>query len=430
MPPAEPLARLALAVDPRLAALADPGRGPHTELRRALEAELDQLLRTLGVPGQADVSIRAAQTDLAGEWADIQVNGERCRCPDELLRRTRAVVLGDHGTEEDQRPIRSWLVGLPADDHALLLAWCQAAVAAALVENPAALLGPAQVAAYRELLGARPDAAWLGSVLRGGLDLKVSVADRATVDRVLAACADLPPSDALEELLPELRPDVVKLRLPTADLRALTTSAPDELAGMFADLRGVVFTELGLDCPAFQLVADDRLRRHALAVTVNHLTLPAWLGLAPDECLVNAPPAAVAAAGLPVRGPLVNPLSRLPETRIALEAKAESEQRGWTTWTPARYPLVVLAAELRRHGRCLVDRTMVRKQMARLGVAFPALVRATQAVVPEARLTSVLRSQAAEQRSSRNLRAIAERLLDAGSATVTDPRQEVAAPPA
>jgi flagellar biosynthesis component FlhA len=209
-------------------------------------------------------------------------------------------------------------------------------------------------------------------VLRGVLDLRISIADEAAVAEVLSSAGESV-YEAGENLVAALRPEAVELELPTAYLQEITEAVDTAEPEPFLSARDHVFTELGIALPPFRFAPADHLKPRTFTCKVNHLSTAPILGLAPGE--------------------------RLPV-------------EGLETQGPLEYLALGLEAAVRAHAACLIHRRAVQAQLDLLGQAFPALVDVVRMLVPIERITGALRALASDGTSTRNLRYILERLLD------------------
>jgi type III secretion protein V len=151
-------------------------------------------------------------------------------------------------------------------------------------------------------------------------------------------------------------------------------------------------------------------------VKINDLPLlPAWL-VGATQCLVNDTSEGLRRFGRPYEGavPAVNPGSGQSGAVVDLGGKDVLETAGLTTWDQIQFLILSLAADLRRHGFCLVNRSMVRDHLGRLEGAFPALVKAARGQMSDERITRVVRGLIQEQVSVRDLRSVLELHLDYG----------------
>jgi hypothetical protein len=417
----EPTVAVAIEVHPAMAELAAQD-GLGRRLRDVLADRIGALMARLGVPGGVQVEVRAADAASAPAWLRLWIDGVRYRYDRDMEWRARTAALGTRraGRDPDDARILETAWECLEVDPPAVVDLVVATVMPAIGDHAGALMGDGQAAAYAAGLGDRFDAERVGAVLRPVLDLKVSVADRATVERVLGDTEGARPADAAEELLAQLRPARLEVRLGIEFVRELTTHGASEFPGLLGFVRDAMFDELGIFFPAVHVVTTDAPGR-TFSLVVNDVELVAYLGLEPGECLVNGPPDAVEAdvPDAAITGWAGNPGTGAVNARVALEDRAKVAEHGWTTWTPLGHLVLALAADLRRHARCLVDVRQVAQLMDRLEEVAPAVVQAARARLPEACIARVLRGLVAEQESCRNLPTILERLMHADEATLT-----------
>jgi len=371
----------------------------------------DALLRELGVPGRAVVTVRIAEPPPRARLPlHITVDDRRCRYSDAAARRAAEFHLGGEAAAAD------WLT--QARDRGLLVDILATVCAEALSARAGVLLGPPQLDVYRAGMptDAEGIARWktetLLDLLRDVLDLRLSLADVPTVARVLAeGPADA--SAARESLVSALIPDVLEIRIPAGYLREITdTTANDSVDdGLFTFLRRELFRGLGLPLPALRLVDDDGLQGRAIRFRVNALTTTPLAGMADGSVLVNDAADQLAAAGIDAT-PVTNPADGQPAAVVASRHAADLSAQGYTTWSPLVFLLLALAATVREHARCLVDTSLAEGLVRDLEPNFPQLVQAAQRRLPPWRLAALLRGLAAERVSMRNLRRIFDIVVD------------------
>lgn len=438
----------------RLLAADDP---LHAALRGVIASAADELLATLGIPGQTAVELTAMDDGADERPLQLRVAGRRCHYSDELLLRVHGYVSGLPLGAVTVDTVLAWLRDSPgtADPHvdvppsplvgegellasrALRLApgveelgeggtaaaETQAAEFLALlcVEvlklKPSVLFGAEQAAVYGAALpappeGEAPEASELGQILTSVLDLWISIADRARVAEVLQAgrAQGRPSADLSEDLIAALRPEVIEIQLPRAYLEQLTTADTGEGPTLFPMMRDGLFYELGVHYPAFRFAPAEELRPHSFRFRINHLPAIPWRGLDSEQRLVNDEPERLRLLNL--EGvPALNPANGNACSVIPASDAAAAESAGLTTWDPLGYLILSLSTDLREHGAALLDRPAVEAQLEALAQAFPALVEAVRQRVAVEQLTRVLRQLLEQQLSIRNLRGILESLL-------------------
>jgi FHIPEP family len=434
---------LSLSVDPGLGPVASTGDPLNEAVRREIALKLAGILDTLGIPGEPVVQIGflGEDTPSTGKFLRVAVYNQVCRYPDELLQRVHSYVRGvpmESGATPTQ--ILTWLRGLCAEPGGTsgaegmeLVEFLSLTCLEVIKRRPAVLLGPSQAAAYRNSLpdptdgpGSQPGAAsldlpWLATLLRAALDLRISIADKQTVAKVLTEemAKGRPREDVVEELIAALRPDTVEIQFPQAYLRQLTTTESDGGRDRFALMRDGLFYELGLRYPKFEFVPVEGLKPNGFRFKINHLTTLPRVGLRPGEHLVNDTPDRLRLLNIHGRA-TINPANWNDCSLIDLDARDAASSAGLTTWNPIEYLVLCFSADLRENSACFLDQRAVQTHLSQLEQAFPALVKAVQAKVSIERLTRVLRSLIAEELSIRNLRLLLEWTLDYDY-IVTDP---------
>ena len=415
-----PAVPVELVVHPALRQLTDGDYRLNRALRSRVSTGLGQVLRRLGIPGSPSVKVRAGDDD--NRWGWVSVNNQRCRSPEEFPRRVQTYVRGEHGGAEGDSNIASWLEGLLSDPDAAVtaLAYCRTATTEIVKRRPSVLLGPGQADAYARGLATRIDSEWLHEILRRLLELKVSIGDRRVISRELEAARDAGPGEALERLLPKLRPGHVEVRLPEAYLRQLTLDTQGEVGNLFGRFREQILDELGISCSPLRAVVDDGLPPQTFAVVINHLRLLPWVGLDPDETLVARPPTEAALAGLDVLGPAMNPRTGVQNARVGRWQRRAAMEAGWSNWDPLEFLTLALRTDLEDNVACLIDVATTGRQIDRFATYFPALVEAVGERLPTWRLTSLLRRLVDDGIRVQDCWLVLERLLDADHLDIGD----------
>lgn len=322
----------------------------------AITADVDRDLRSLGLLGQASVEAHLVESTVAATGLEVRVGGRLCRAPDRL-------VLGGQAAPGSRAGAAPAVRALGTDD-------LPATVSRILQHQPAALLGRAQLDAYREALrrvgiddGALPDAAWLARVLRGVLDVGVPVGDVGTVAGVLTDAMehDDRADVVVERLVDRLHPRTVQVRMSPATLRAASLRM-DVASTAFTALRTALFRVAGIRFPDVELVADSGSAQDVFAFRLNALDGPP-LPLAPDS----------------------DPLAQLADS---------------------------LAESLRFRWHWFVTPSWVQEQVDELGLVFPELVTAVRLRYPVEWLSALVRRMLREQVAVRNLGAVLDDLLD------------------
>jgi len=427
--------RITLELTASLSEIAGPDAPQHHALRRAVERGVDELLTTLGLPGQAVANVDLiAHDDIAGgRFLRIHVNGEVCRYSDALLRGVHSYVT-ERLPDPEAVPVKlvSWLNELAIVRNDRTVEFLATTCVEAVKQRPCVLLGLPHAEAYaaslRELVELSessgnawsPDPAELLEILRQVLNLRISLADRSTVAGVLqkAVASDRTPNDIVEDLIAALCPDSVELQFPAGHLRQLTADWYESGPDMITFLRDGLFVELGLVFPPFRFVPRDDLKQNSFAFRINHLTTLPFIGLRPDQCLTNETAERLKTAEPSPRDrqclPVSNPATDQPGSVIDLSRQKSIEATGLTTWNQMGYFVLCFAEVLRRNSACFVDRRLVRRYLGELNAAFPELIKAVSGSVSDEQITHILRGLTCEGISVRNLRLILELTLHHG----------------
>jgi flagellar biosynthesis component FlhA len=401
----------------------------NSALAAAVDTGVSQLLRALGIPGRVRVHLGAIRADASGpdQVIHLTVDGRRVRCSAELLLVVHSYVNGTPLSPTATAPaVAAWMVeqSQRIDDPAAqdaLTAFVARACVEILKLQPAVLLGPAQAAAYLQLLNAHGTGDRLASgmtsmpletLLHPVLDMRISLANHQAIATQLAARDAGSSVDALsEDLIEALSASHVDIECEPAFLQELTAEDSRESREIFPLLRDGIFVELGLTFPPLRFVADENLKPRTFAFRLNDLTTPPLPGLEPGRLLVNDTVDRLRERAISATA-TVSPATGEPNAIVSADVKAQAEAMGLTTWGPLQHLVLALAEALRQRGWCLVHRGVVRKQLGELNAVFPALISAVREGASDDELTRVLRALIRERTSTRNLRAILESLID------------------
>lgn len=430
---------LAVAVRVELAgalgALVDPRRPVRGGLQRDIAQGVAGVMTMLGLPGQPAVVVVALDEAMpAGRFLRVLVNGVQCRYSDDLLQAIHSYTTGRlMATDATPTTLLAWLTSL-LDGHSEQAAEFLALTCVEIVkQRPRALFGPAQAQAYTAWLSTDPaaggphEAAWsagttaLLPILHDVLDLRISLADRTTVGRLLREGfeAGRSPRAISESLIEALCPRVVELRMPSPDLRQFTIEWQEDGAAKFQYLRDGLFEELGVTYPVFRFAADDALKPNSFRFQINHLATPPLVSLAPTQCFVNEDVRRLP-AGLS-GDPAANPVTRYPQAVIDRKDQQSAADARLTTWDQPDYLVLCLADALRVHGGCFIDRRFVQHMVQMIASAYPSLGEIAQRRISLEEMTDWLRQLVDEQISVRNLRLILETIADFDPAVTADP---------
>lgn len=180
----------------------------------------------------------------------------------------------------------------------------------------------------------------------------------------------------------------------------------------FDQTKDLLFYELGLYLPRMHLGYDERLEANAFRIQLNDLRLPPRSGLSPDAFFVDAPPESLSFLGGEVR-PATHPAdgSRGTAAEYSEEALEKCREKSFSTWGPADFVMLCLAAEIRKHAGNFLSAGTVQFSLSLLKERFPALVDAASRRFELKTLVPVLRELLDEAVSIRNLPHILEGLL-------------------
>jgi type III secretory pathway component EscV len=135
-----------------------------------------------------------------------------------------------------------------------------------------------------------------------------------------------------------------------------------------------------------------------MSVKINNLIVNQYMGLRPGQCMVDASPAQLRAAGIEPDGAMINPASRSECSLISERARSRAEEAGlgFSSWNPLDFLVLCFSATLREHLACFVDRGLISESLEQLQPAFPALVESVRREMPMGRLTRALRALSGE----------------------------------
>jgi hypothetical protein len=400
-------------------------------LRAAFALQLSELLTTLGIPGEPliEISRHAAGSAAGGQLLQVRVNGERCEYSDEVIERiysyvqgvplasgVRTQMLAKMRAEESADPT------LNATRDALAVELLSRTCLEIIKLQPSVLLGPEQVAAYQARLDRNdeaspradvwpPERGWLSWVLRGLVDLKISLTG---VDWIKAELLDglgkkKQKEEVLEGLFTGLAADVLEIQLPRDYLQRLTTGDGDRTK--FTTLFDDLFSELGVVYPPLRFVPVETLKPNSFTFKINHLTTTPRVGLDQEQCIVNQTPDELRKLDIPATAALQPEL--LGECAlIRADMRHAAEAAGLRTWNPLDYLTLAGGADLRENSHCFVHRRSVQSQLNELQHAFPTLTKYARAHNSDECITYILRALSVENITIRNLRLVLERLLD------------------
>src|SRR5262249_6618592 len=383
-----------------------PDKGGLVEaVSEATARELSRLLNALGIPGRPRIGI----TTLNGAGSEterllrVSVHDRCARFPAELLEQVRSYLAGTLPLPEAKTAdvVTRLNESRRTCGDAVLLEFLSHACREIIKLQPTIALNEAQAEAYAASLpkpaepgparGWPPDAQSMLYVMGQTLRLRISLADRRTVARIVQEgwAAGRALTHIAEDLIAELSSDVVELRMRADDLRRFTVEWAEDGAAQFQFLREGLFQERGLSLPAFRFAVDDDLKPNSFCVKINDAALmPARL-IDAKQCLVNDTAERIPRSEDGNEGPtpVTNPASGQPGSLVPLSRKERLEAAGLTTWNQIQFVVLSLAADLRRFGFCLVNRSVVRRHLDRCELAYPALVKAARNQISDERIT-------------------------------------------
>jgi hypothetical protein len=194
---------------------------------RCLEADLNLLLGRLGIPGRTTVSLGATRSNrpirvLAHDQVlaytpSLMLRAWLAVAPSEL----RLLPAAGAAAAKPRFPA-GWLARYAREtaaeeepDWTLLSAFIERLALHAIMKHPSCLLGPAQLAAWRDGLDLPLADAELAGLLEALLDLGVSVANRQPIRQIVreGAAIERPLLDTIEAAFTELRPHRIEIHV-------------------------------------------------------------------------------------------------------------------------------------------------------------------------------------------------------------------------
>jgi flagellar biosynthesis component FlhA len=417
-------------------------------LTRAIEADVEGALRSLGLDGQAQVELRSGKT---ARPLRLFVNGAVQPYPPMLVRRAWIAVappdLRSRAATTKQAPPsypKAWLAeyvkeleGSDTEGWSLVAAMVRRLTLAILLERPSRLLGDSQVRAYARATSLPPRA--VAPVLRRLLDLGVSVRNRDDVAEIVREGEELqrPREDTVEAAFAQLRSHTAELRVhprtlgellegppPEEPLSVHAPAVPEHVQASFRELEQMFFAQFGFQLPELTWVPAPSIPEGMLAVK-----LEAWTGLPiplvlPEQLIVDAEP-----EGLPVPalGTAVHPVSGAARAIVDRSEQGRLEDAGYVTRGSTDWIVVNVFAEVAMHADQLFGVEDLEYQLARLRYqlvrldngedvvvegSYPFLVDTVLARYTLGDLTRVLRAMLSEGLSIHSLPSILERLLE------------------
>lgn len=357
-------------------------------LLQGLRQGIAELMATLGIPGEPNVTIPPVQGNagIAHEMLRLRVNDTLCPCSSDLARRLYSYVAGVHLTTAETLDILlTQLSEAAANDLEKVVEFLTLASVEAIKNRPSTPLTLPGTLAYADslpisdintdvVLPSHRDAAWLSPLLREVLDLRISIANRQTVANTLAGSGEGSVEEVGENLIAALRPSVIEIRLTTKYLRQITTGDPSNKLGVFTALRDDLFKEAGVIYPPFRFAPDEGMKPNSFAFTVNHLLTLPLVGLKSDQCFVDRTPEECEREDIPTIA-AINPDTGRTGSLIDLNWRSHADEAGWSSWNDLQYLALGLRGVLCQYRACFIDRQAVQGYLDQLNWAFPDLVK-------------------------------------------------------
>ena len=255
----------------------------------AIGLDISFMMRTLGVPGVAVVSLSPVRDDelLPNRLIRIFVGGRWCPFPAEVWHAAWSYAAGHApglplGLSEafDRLCVTAEGGGIGVDPCELLTLVCRAAI----YQQPSALLAKETFSAYLHglksvytYIATDDEDSQRGKVqtaLRAVLDLGISIGNVANVGAIIAQSEEDGWDDLMltEGLVDGLRPTCVELHARSDNLRRSTSrTSRDDWASSFRSLRHRLYLQVGINYPHFRFAVDDTLKKNGFALTINHL---------------------------------------------------------------------------------------------------------------------------------------------------------------
>ena len=402
---------------------------------KRVEEDIGDLLAQFGLDGRAAASVTVRPAD---RLIRIRLQGKLLPYPPRLLRqlwlvraprRLREVAALEPGTSRSGFPddwLRSYLEAVRSDDYpavALALKFLRSLVAALVRDRPASILPWDGGSSRLGLAWDGLDDVRLSVVLATLLDLGMGALPMPLLRRLVEETAVMTLEDAAEICFAQMRPTRLEIRLHPDYIEAMNDGEPifkptdfydqhidQSLRGQMVALEGRLFAEVGVRLPAPVLVPDPDSDQGVIALRVNGLDGIPIRGLEQGTVFVPLPHADLAQMG--VHGtPALDPAGR----NFGTEVREQDREilRGPAFLDLRGFFFEALYAELRRQAYRLICVEDVRGRLGSLAEAFPELAAqlGLQGISPEL-LTRILRALLREGISIRDLRSIAERLVD------------------
>jgi len=444
--PRSPGLRLLIELGDALEPLGRPAAS--AALSRAIEADVEGAMRSLGLAGHAQVELRSGETTRP---LRLHINGGVQPYPPGLVRRAwiavappelhaRAAVTKQASPSYPSAWLAAYVEELDDSDTAgwsLVAAVVRRLTLAVVLERPSRLLGDSQVRAYARATSLPPRA--VAPALRRLLDLGVSVHERDVVAAVVGEGEELhrPREDTVEAAFAQLRSHAAELRVnprtlgellegspPAEPLSVHAPALPEHVRAAFGELEQMFYIQFGFQLPELTWVPTPSIPEGMLSVKLEEWTgLPIPL-IPGGQLIVDAQPEGLPEPSL---GTAVHLVTGAARAIVDGSAERRLEDAGYVTWRPMEWVVVSVFSEAAAHADQLFGLEDVEYQLARLRYQLvrldngdlvvvegthPALVDTVLARYSLGDLTRVLRAMIAEGLSIHNLPSILERLLE------------------
>jgi type III secretion protein V len=436
----DPVVSLTLEIHSSVARLLE-NAGPHNSAVAGSAARsILRLMAALGIPGQASVKLASLASDAVrpGQLLRVVGNGQACGCPNDMLNRIYSVARGRVlAPPPKAQDLITWLTAsLAADsgdaDRAAANNFLSLACAEAVKRRPLMLFGPQQRTAYTDYLQELSRHAFtaqerntIEQSLAVVVDLSVPIGRHEAVCETVRSGLDQGKTaeDIAEELISALILNTVDVAMPRDYLKRLAKTDTGEGHDKIPQVREDLFYELGLRYPEFRFVPSDELAAGCFAFTINNVTSLPWVGLSPEQYIVNSSPRVLAGRTIDA-APALNPVSGGEWSIVDDSHKAELEQAGMAVRNAMAWIAWCMRVELRHRSAAFVHRQLAAEQLKGLEQAVPDLIKAARERFSLEQITRVLRGLAAEDVSMRNLRLILQSMIDCDY-VATDPAKYI-----
>jgi hypothetical protein len=411
------------------------------KLRRSVRSHLNGLRRAAGLPGVPAVRVDGDAS--SGRVLRVRVHDRVVPYPFVLLRRAWVHVLRARppvpwDTHEDEHSFSdSWVARtldtLEAREHRVPRPFVEFLAQAAVEivrRRPSALVGPAETDAYTkgQLPADLRDRAQ--RVLGSLLDLGVALRDREAILDAIARSAST--NEAIETALAELKGPRIEIQaepgylqrmlglgapVPAAGIPESSDQLPAHLVDLCGLLHALVRREQGVALPELAWVPEERIPADSVAIRINDRRGGPSPVVRPNEVVVGLGPDDLP-QGVPGRA-----LTHVVDVERMSAVPAELAGRlpaGETTWTPAEFALLVAVNDIRERLDCLVDGGDTLPPHPRAHHVRRRLVDVVLSRYPVVEIARIRRELVREHLPVNDLRLVLERLVQSGSAELTE----------